>query len=44
LLLGATGLYMWFTRRPERRIGLALLILNVGFAVTIMLMLRRQGP
>jgi len=44
LLLGASGLYMWFTRRPERRIGLALLMLNVGFAVTIMLMLRRQGP
>src|SRR4051812_23828966 len=22
LLLGVTGLYMWFTRRPERRLGL----------------------
>lgn len=44
LLLGATGVYMWFTRRPERRIGLVLLSLNVAFAVTIVVMLRRFGP
>lgn len=44
LLIGATGLYMWFTRRPERRIGLVLLTINVVFAVTVMIMLRRQGP
>jgi hypothetical protein len=44
LLLGATGLYMWFTRRPERRIGVALLAINLAFAVTIMLLLRRNGP
>jgi hypothetical protein len=44
LLVGATGIYMWFTRRPERRIGLALLAINVAFAVTIMVMLRLQGP
>ena len=44
LLVGATGIYMWFTRRPERRIGLALLTINVVFAVTIMVMLRRGGP
>jgi hypothetical protein len=44
LLLGATGIYMWFTRRPERGIGAALLAINVAFALTIILMLRRHGP
>jgi hypothetical protein len=44
LLVGATGIYMWFTRRPERRIGLALLGINVAFAVVIMVLLRRAGP
>jgi hypothetical protein len=44
LLIGATGIYMWFTRRPERRIGFVLLAVNVAFAVGIMVMLRRQGP
>ena len=44
LLLGVTGIYMWFTRRPERRIGAALLFINLAFAITIMLMLRRSGP
>jgi hypothetical protein len=44
LLVGATGVYMWFTRRPERRIGLVLLTMNVVFAVTLMVMLRRYGP
>jgi hypothetical protein len=44
LLLGATGTYMWFTRRPERRIGLVLLTLNLGFALAIIVALRRYGP
>lgn len=44
LLLGATGVYMWFARRPERRIGFALLAINVVFALSIMLLLRRNGP
>jgi len=44
VLLGATGLYMWFTRRPERRIGLVLLALNVAFALSIIVMLRHYGP
>jgi hypothetical protein len=44
LLLGLSGLYMWFTRRAERRAGLALLALNVAFAVTIIILLRRAGP
>jgi hypothetical protein len=35
---------MWFTRRPERRIGLALLAVNIVFAVIILSLLRRAGP
>ena len=44
LLLGASGIYMWFTRRPERRIGLALLAINVVFAMTLLTLLRTSGP
>jgi hypothetical protein len=44
LLVGATGIYMWFTRRPERRIGLALLGMNVAFALVVIVLLRRSGP
>jgi hypothetical protein len=44
LLLGATGVYLWFTRRPERRIGAALLAINVAFALFIIVALRRYGP
>jgi hypothetical protein len=44
LLVGATGIYMWFTRRPERRIGIVLLAANVAFAVTLLTLLRSAGP
>jgi len=44
VLLGASGIYMWFTRRPERRIGVALLVINVGFAMTLLTLLRMAGP
>ncbi len=44
LLLGASGIYMWFTRRPERRIGIALLTVNLIFAVTVLTLLRAAGP
>ena len=44
LFMGVTGLYMWFTRRPERRIGLVLLGINVVFALAIITLLRRAGP
>ena len=44
LILGATGVYMWFTRRPERRIGAALLAINIAFALFIIVALRRFGP
>jgi hypothetical protein len=44
LLVGATGIYMWFTRRPERRIGIVLLAVNVVFAITLLTLLRSEGP
>jgi hypothetical protein len=44
LALGASGIYMWFTRRPERRIGFALLGINLLFAVTLLTLLRIAGP
>jgi hypothetical protein len=44
LLLGASGIYMWFTRRSERRIGLALLAVNLIFAVTVLGLMRMSGP
>jgi hypothetical protein len=44
MLLGASGIYMWFTRRPERRVGIALLAINVVFAMTLLTLLRISGP
>jgi hypothetical protein len=44
LLLGVSGLYMWFTRRSERRLGMALLAVNVVVALTLMALLRMSGP
>lgn len=44
LLLGATGIYMWFTRRPERVIGTVLLAINLGIAVALLLVMRLEGP
>ena len=44
VLLGASGIYMWFTRRPERRIGIALLAINVVFAITLLTLMRNSGP
>ena len=44
VLLGASGLYMWFTRRSERRIGIALLGINLAFAITLLTLLRLSGP
>jgi len=44
MLLGASGVYMWFTRRPERRIGIALLAINVLFAMTLLTLIRISGP
>lgn len=44
LLVGATGIYMWFTRRPERRIGIVLLGANALFAIVMLTLMRAAGP
>jgi hypothetical protein len=44
VLVGISGLYMWFTRRAERRVGVALLAINLIVAVTLIGLLRVQGP
>lgn len=44
LLLGITGIYMWFTRQAERRVGAVLLAINLIVAVTLIGLLRVQGP
>jgi hypothetical protein len=44
LLVGATGMYMWFTRRHERAIGVALLAVNVLVAASLLVLMRRAGP
>ena len=44
LLLGATGLCMWFVRRTERRAGAVLLAVNLLFVVILLVTMRGQGP
>jgi hypothetical protein len=40
LLLGATGIYLWFKLHAERRIGAALLALSLGYSLTLIVLLR----
>jgi hypothetical protein len=42
--LAATGLWMWWLRRQERKAGLVLLIANLTFAVVVLSLLRANGP
>jgi hypothetical protein len=42
--LAATGLWMWWLRRQERRSGLILLAANAVFAVVVLSLLRSAGP
>ena len=44
MLVGATGIYMWFTRRAERRLGLVLLAVNLAFALVLIVSMRSSGP
>ena len=44
VLLGATGLYMWFTRRAERRTGFVLLGLNAAITIGLLTWMRIAGP
>ena len=40
ILLGATGIYLWFQTHEERAIGLLLLAINLGVCVTLLVMVR----
>lgn len=42
--LGATGIWMWWLRKQERKWGLVLLSANLAFAITVLVMLRAAGP
>jgi hypothetical protein len=42
--LGASGLWMWWVRRKERKWGLVLLAANAVFAIVVLGMLRSAGP
>lgn len=42
--VGATGIWMWFLRRSERLSGTVLLVLDLAFAVTLIVLIRRAGP
>ncbi len=44
LLLGATGIWMWWLRRTERKLGLALITANLAFSLTVLWMMRAAGP
>ena len=44
LLLGATGVYMWFVRRSERVLGAALLAVNVVVVIVLLGVMRNAGP
>lgn len=40
VLLAGTGIYLWFKIHSERRIGLALLTLNLGYSLTLIVLMR----
>ncbi len=44
LLLGASGIWMWFVRRSEQRLGIVLLAMNVAIAVGLLVAMRLAGP
>ena len=44
VLIGATGLWMWFLRRTERVLGAVLLAVNLTFALVLIVLIRRGGP
>jgi hypothetical protein len=40
ILLGISGVWMWFTRRQDRVIGIILLAANLGISLTLLLLIR----
>ncbi len=43
LLLGASGLYLWFKTYEERGIGVVILIVGTAWAVTSLILARQLG-
>ena len=39
-LIGATGIYLWFKLRQERVVGAILLVVSLGYSLTIMVLAR----
>lgn len=44
VLIGGTGLWMWFVRRTERRLGAVLLAVNLTCAIALIVLIRQGGP
>ena len=44
VVLAATGLWIWRVRCQERTIGVAWVVANVAFKVTVLVLLHRDGP
>ena len=44
MLVGVTGISMWFMRRTERRMGAVLLSVNILFVVAVLAVMRAAGP
>ncbi len=43
ILIAATGIYLWFKIHTERRVGTILLILSLGYSLTLMVLMRTAG-
>ncbi len=44
LVLGATGIWMWWLRRAERRVGMILIAANLAFSLAVLCLMRAAGP
>ena len=42
-VIGGTGIYLWFKTHEERAVGSVLLAAGLGFAITLMVLVRIQG-
>lgn len=42
--LGATGIYMWWKRKQERKAGIILIASNIAYCLILLWLIRSQGP
>jgi hypothetical protein len=40
IIMALTGIYLWFKIHSERRVGIVLLVLSLGYSLTVMFVLR----